>query len=264
MPKPHPKAKPHATTSTTTLPPKVGSTTTTTKTVGNTTTITKTTVVGSTSTSIQQPTTSNALPTASYTIGSSFASSGSSALAAFDALWTTRHETPPMLPVAIETASVPWLPSTTWAVVPEGIPDPANSGRILWFGESTTPDHWLWIPSDTANPPNPKLPVAMADTLQWADDLALNVQGPSGLGGMHPWSAVTGTVTLPQGWSFVSYDGSVNAWVWDPSTHYSPLYYAPWTIWSKSNATNGDHALNQILASSKPLAQTVAVSQPAP
>jgi len=261
-PAPKPKTKSKAQT-TTTLPPKVGSSTTTTTTEGGTTTITKTIIVGQKTTSILQSTTSDALPTANYTLGSSYASSGSSAQSSFNALWASRHETPPALPVPIESAAIPWLSSTTWAVVPEGIPDPANAGTVLWFGESTTPNHWTWIPSDTANPPNPKLPVPFKEELQWADDLALNVPWSGGfLAGSDPWNSITGQVQLPVGWNFTIFDGTMNLFTWDPSTHYSPLYYAPWSIWSNANAKTGAQALNQISASAKSLAKTVFVAQP--
>ena len=244
--------------------PKVGTTTVTKTTTGHTTTITKTTVVGSTSTTILQSTHSDALPVISYTIGQTFASTGATALAAFDALWTVRHRNPPRLPVPMEVITVPWKPATQWAIVPEAIADPAQSGAIFWAGIRTGSRQWTWIPSDTANAPNPHLPLVLRDTLYWAQDLALNAPGPSApLGGNIPWANVTGTVKMPAGWSWVAYGGSINAWAWDPSVKQTSVYYAPWTIWNRSNATTGYRALDQILASGKPLAQTVAVSAPA-
>ena len=228
--------------------PKVGSTTTTTVTRGDVTTITKTTVIGSTSTSTLIPLKSDALPVANYAIGMTFASTGSSPLVAFDSLWTARHHTPPTLPVPLSTIAVPWAKTTQWAIASEAIPDPEQGGDILWAGISTTPDHWTWIPSDTANNPNPHLPLPLKDTLQWAQDLALNGSGPTApMGGNIPWASVTGTVQMPVGWSWASYNGSINAWVWDPSEKYSSLYYAPWTIWNAKNATTGNGVLDQIL-----------------
>jgi len=227
--------------------PKVGSTTTTTVTQGDTTTITKTTVIGSTSTSTLIPLKSDALPVANYAIGLTFASTGSSPLAAFDSLWTSRHHTPPTLPVPLSTINVPWAKTTQWTIVPEAIPDPEAGGNVLWAGVSTTPDHWTWIPSDTANNPNPHLPLPLRDTLQWAQDLALDGPGPNApLGGNIPWNTVTGTVQMPIGWSWASFNGSINLFVWDPSEKYSDLYYAPWTIWSAQNATTGNGSLDQI------------------
>ena len=243
--------------------PKVGSTTTTTVTHGNTTTITKTTVVGSTTTSILTPTpTTPAIPGGKeYTIGMSFPSSGSTATAAFDALWTARHETPPTLPALIQTAAVPWQPGTTWALVPIGLADPSNGGPILWFGQSSTPGKWTWIPTEVASAIPSSLPFAVRQTLQWADDLALNQPGPTNLLGPNAWSAVTGQVQLPVAWSLQAQGSTLNVWVWDPSTHYTPLYYAPWTIWTAQNRSTGHQALDQIAAAPVPPAKAVLTDQ---
>ncbi|MDA8204760.1 MAG: hypothetical protein M0Z36_01730 [Thermaerobacter sp.] len=243
--------------------PKVGSTTITTVTRGNTTTITKTTVVGATNTSILKPQpTTPAIPGGkAYTIGMSFPSSGSTATAAFDALWTARHETPPTLAAPIQTAAVPWQSGTTWALVPIGLPDPSNGGPILWFGESSTAGKWTWIPTDVQSASPANLPLPIRQTLQWADNLAFNIPGPANLLGPHPWSTVTGQVNLPVAWSLQAQGNALNVWVWDPSTHYSPLYFAPQGLWTAANATTGHHALDQIVAVPLPLSKAVRDTQ---
>jgi hypothetical protein len=257
-PKPSPKERPTPKTLPSAQTPKVGSSTTTTKTVGNTTTITKTTIVGSTSTSTLIPLKSDALPVTNYAIGLTFTSIGASPLAAFDRLWTTRHHTPPALPVPLNTITVPWAKGTQWTILPEAIPDPEAGGNIFWAGVSTTPDHWTWIPSDTANNPNPHLPLPLHETMQWAQDLALNGSGPNApMGGNIPWASVTGTVQMPIGWSWASFNGSINLFVWDPSEKYADLYYAPWTIWSAHNATTGNGSLDQITPDHGTLAQVL-------
>ena len=266
-PKPRPKPKTESLQA-----PKVGTTTITKKTVGNTTTITKTTVVGSTTTSILQPTTSHALPTHGYTVGETFPSTGSSALSAFDALWTTRHHTPPPLPVPIQTVAVPWLSGTQWAVIPQAMADPSQGGPILWFGESTKPNQWTWIPDDLAGQIPHILPLPMRDTLQWAVDLAFDMPGPHGLLGPAPWSAVTGTVKMPVGWTLQAIPtggfwpgspGGLTIKAWDPSTQYSPLYFAPVGNWTRTNAATGKAALLEIMHSAVSLRQVLAPPPPA-
>lgn len=88
-------------------PPKVGSTTVTVTHHDGHIHITKTIVVGVQNDNLTKPTISNALPSATYTRGESFASSGSTVTAAFDALWTAKHKTSPHLAAAIQTASGP-------------------------------------------------------------------------------------------------------------------------------------------------------------
>ena len=242
-----------------TQPPNVGQTTTTTVTHGNTTTITKTTVIGSTNTSTLAPTpTTPAIPGGkAYAIGLSFPSGGSNPTNAFDTLWTARHETAPTLAAPIQTAVVPWQSNTTWALVPIALPDPSAGGPILWFGQSMQPNRWTWIPIDVASASPTNLPFAIRQTLQWADDLALNQPGPANLLGPNPWAAVTGQVQLPAAWSIQTQGHTVNVWVWDPSVRYAPRYYAPWAIWSKHNATTGHQALDQIAVA--PVSLTKAV-----
>lgn len=239
--------------------PKVGQTTTTVSHHGGTTTITKTTIVGSTTTSTLAPTPATpAIPgNASYTIGMSFPSSGSTATAAFAALWTAHKETPPTLAAPIQTAAVPWKSGTTWALVPIGLPDPSAGGPILWFGEFSSSGHWTWIPVDVAGAIPTNLPLPVRQTLQWADDLALDVPGPANLLGPNAWSAVTGQVQLPVGWSIQTQRNAVNVWVWDPSTKYSPLYFAPQGQWSAQNQATGHQALSQIVAGPLPISQAV-------
>jgi hypothetical protein len=160
---------------------------------------------------------------------------------------------------------VPWAPHTQWTIDPEAIADPEAGGAIFWAGISTQPDHWTWIPSDTATVPNPALPLPLRDGLQWAMNLALNAPHTAlpGLGGNIPWSTIAGRVGKPVGWSWVAYDGSLNLDVWDPSQTIAHVYDAPWSIWTAANAQTGDHALDQLIANHGPLAAVVHVITPA-
>ncbi len=221
----------------------------------------KTIVVGSTTTSLSKPLLSDALPTAGYTIGETFHSTGASPTAAFDALWTARRKPPPTLAASIQTAAVPWLAHTTWALVPVGLADPSQGGIILWFGQSTAKGHWTWIPVDGAGAIPGNLPYPLRATLQWGDDLATNAPGPSNLLGMHPWASVAGQVQPPAAWSLQTQGATLNVWVWCPSTHYTPLYFAPWGIWTQTNAVNGHQALDQISAAAVALPKAVLANQ---
>lgn len=260
----HPRPKPRRPTPARTRPPiqapKAGSTTTIIRHHGGTETITRTTVIGQTDTStLAAPPTTPGIPgQVAYRAGLSFFSTGSLPAAAFAALWTARHETPPRLAAPIQSVMVPWAHSTTWAVVPVGLPDPAQGGAILWAGVSSQRDQWMWIPDDVAAAVNPALPRPLGQTLQWAEDLALNAPGPANLLGMHSWASVTGQVQAPAGWSVQAIGPTLITTVWDPSTHYTPLYFAPEGIWSAENATTGHHALSQIVAAAVPLPKAVA------
>lgn len=242
--------------------PKVGSTSTTITHHGGATTATiiKSTVVGSTTTStLAPPPATPGIPgQVGYRGGLTFSSTGDSPSVAFAALWRAHREPPPHLAAPIQTVAVPWANGTTWALVPVGLADPAQGGAVLWAGVSSQPHHWVWIPNEVAAAVNPALPFPVRQTLQWAADLALDAPGPANLLGQHSWASVTGQVQPPAGWSIQAVGQTLLIEAWDPSAHYTPLYFAPEGIWTQANATTGHQALGQIVAAAVPLPKAVA------
>lgn len=162
------------------------------------------------------------------------------------------HNPPP--PVAIETEVVPWVKGVTWAIEPMAV------GHTLWFGEQNRPQGlWTWIPSILPGALSKQLPLPIYQALAWAYDLHVGQPGPM-LPGTIAWSAITGKVGEPAGWTMAPIlypnDTMIGLTVWEPSyTGVFSGYYGVETEWNAQNASTGTQALGMLEASTQTMAQ---------
>ena len=171
------------------------------------------------------------------------------------------HQTAPS---NLETLAVPWA-NQTWAIDPIGITSAKNPNPTLWFGEKTGAGPWHWIPSTLPGALSTQLPKPIDAALQWAWDLNQGQAGPD-LGGPVQWSAITGHVGVPQGWTLQTLSAAdsplgrptMTLTVWMLSfTGSFTGYYGVATAWDATNAATGTHGLLGLDAAPGPLTHIV-------
>lgn len=181
---------------------------------------------------------------------------GASATLAVSFQQATHHAAPPNL----ETVAVPWV-DQSWAIDPIGITSTQNPNPTLWFGEKTGTGPWQWIPSTLPGALNPDLPKPIYRALQLAWDLDQGQAGPT-LAGSIQWSAITGHVGMPAGWTMQALSmvdsplgrPTITLTVWMPSfTGSFTGYYGVATAWDVANAVTGDHGLMGLEAHPGPM-----------
>lgn len=179
-----------------------------------------------------------------------------------------QHATHQPVPSDLEAVAVPWAPNQTWAIDPTGITSANNPNPTLWFGETSGTGPWHWIPSTLPGALNPNLPKPVYQALQLAWDLNQGQPGPN-LGGAIQWSAITGHVGMPVGWTMHALSAAdsplgqptVTLTIWMPSyTGSFGGYYGVATAWDAANAPSGTHGLMGLQANLGPLA-TIAHTQ---
>ena len=175
------------------------------------------------------------------------------------------------MPSNLETFTVPWT-NQTWAIDPIGITMAANPNPMLWFGKRVGTGPWRWIPSTLPGALNPALPKPIDAALQLAWDLNQGQAGPN-LGGPVQWSAITGHVGMPAGWTMHGLSAAdsplgqptIVLTIWMRSfTGSFPGFYGVATAWDATNAFTGHHGLLGLEAIPGPLrtiAHTMAPSQ---
>ncbi len=160
---------------------------------------------------------------------------------------TATHQAAPR---DLETVAVSWA-NQTWAIDPIGMTTAQDPNPTLWFGEKTGAGPWHWIPSTLPGALSARLPKPMDAALQWAWDLNQGQLGPD-LGGPVQWSAITGHVGMPQGWTVQRMPATasplgkatITVTVWAPSyTGTFSGFYGVETAWDTTNAATGTHGL---------------------
>lgn len=174
---------------------------------------------------------------------------------------TATHQAAPR---DLETVAVPWA-HQTWAIDPIGITNAQDPNPTLWFGEKTGAGPWHWIPSTLPGALSTQLPKPIDAALQWAWDLNQGQTGPD-LGGPVQWSAITGHVSMPQGWIMQSLSAAasplgkptilVTVWVQSYTGTFSGFYGVD-TAWDTTNAAVGAHGLLGLHAAPGPLTHIV-------
>lgn len=185
-----------------------------------------------------------------------------SMLAAYQAI---SHNPAPSVP--IQTVLDPANSRETWALVPVGIQEPRNTTTTLWFGVQRTPHGpWQWIPSTLPAMLSSALPLPAHQALQLAFDWHDGQTGPDNLPGHVSWSALTGLVTEPVGWSMetLSAQDSPLATATVQITVFQAPYGGPFhglygmvTDWDAHNTPTGTHALDGIWTTTEPLSHAV-------
>ncbi len=167
-------------------------------------------------------------------------------------------------PSDLETLAVPWA-NQTWAIDPIGLTSAKNPNPTLWFGKKTGAGPWQWIPSTLPGALSAQLPKPISAALQWAWDLNQGQVGPD-LGGPVQWSAITGHVGMPQGWTVQMLSAAnsplgrptLTLTVWMQSfTGSFTGYYGVATAWDTTNAATGIHGLLGLDAAPGPLTHIV-------
>lgn len=167
-------------------------------------------------------------------------------------------------PRDLETVAVPCA-HQTWAIDPIGMTSAQDPNPTLWFGEQTGAGPWHWTPSTLPGALSMQLPKPIDAALQWAWDLNQGQAGPD-LGGPVQWSAITGHVGMPQGWTLQTLSAAdsplgrptMTLTVWMPSfTGSFTGYYGVETAWDTTNAATGTHGLLGLDAAPGPLAHIV-------
>ena len=202
-----------------------------------------------------------------YPIPPTVATASGSATASFTA---ATHQAPP---TPLEVVQVPWQQGASWAVEPVGMHMDGNSNATLWFGEQATPQGaWTWIPSTLPGALSTHLPLPIRQALQLGWDLSQRQPGPTTAFGTISWSAITGKVGKPAGWTMVSMpatdspsgSASIGLIVWQHSyTGVFNGYYGLETIWDAQNSVTGTHDFQGFIANPGPLT-TIAQNPPMP
>ncbi len=169
------------------------------------------------------------------------------------------------VPSDLETVTVPWASHQIWVIDPIGITSTNNPNPTLWFGEKIGTDPWQWIPSTLPGALNPALPKPVLQALQWAWDLNQGQAGPP-LDGTIQWSALTGHVGMPAGWTMHALPAAdsplgqptITLTVWMRSyTGSFTGYYGVATAWDARHAATGNHGLMGLQAAPGPLSTLV-------
>ena len=167
-------------------------------------------------------------------------------------------------PSDLEVLAVPWA-HQTWAIDPIGLTSTHTPNPTLWFGEKTGSGPWQWIPSTLPGALSAKLPKPIVAALQWAWDLNQGQAGPT-LGGPVQWSAITGHVGMPRGWTLQALPAAdsplgratIVMTVWAKSyTGTYVGYYGVETVWDATNAATGLRGLMGLETASGRLAAIV-------
>ncbi len=193
------------------------------------------------------------------TPGKHSAQTGSAATTLATSFRNATHQTAPS---DFETLAVPWA-NQTWRIDPIGITSAHNPNPTLWFGERTGAEPWHWIPSTLPGALNPDLPKPIYQALQLAWNLNQGQRGPN-LGGSVQWSAITGHVGTPAGWTMQALPAAgsplgrptiaITVWM-QSSTGSFAGYYGVATAWDAANAVSGNHGLLGLQANPGPLAK---------
>ncbi len=172
-----------------------------------------------------------------------------------------QHATHQPVPSDLEAVTVPWAPNQTWAIDPIGITNTQNPNPTLWFGEKTGAGPWRWIPSTLPGALNPDLPKPIYRALQLAWDLNQGQPGPN-VGGSIQWSAITGHVGMPAGWTMhivAAADSPIGeptialiVWMRSYTGTFSGFYGLN-TLWDVQNAASGRHDLAGLTAAPGPM-----------
>lgn len=172
-----------------------------------------------------------------------------------------QHATHQPVPSDLEAVAVPWAPNQTWAIDPTGITSADNPNPTLWFGEKSGAGPWHWIPSTLPGALNPNLPKPVYQALQLAWDLNQGQPGPN-QGGAIQWSAITGHVGMPVGWTMHALSAAdspfgqpaITLLVWMRSyTGTFSGFYGINTLWDVQNAATGRRGLASLTAAPGPL-----------
>ncbi len=199
--------------------------------------------------------TSAPIPT-SYPVPPQAGQASGSVTTSFQAI---THRAPP---VPLEVASVPWQSGTHWAIEPVGMTMDGNANPTLWFGEQASGGVWHWIPSTLPGALNAHLPIPIRQALQLGWDLSQRQPGPHTAVGNISWSAITGHVGKPGGWTMVpipataspSGSASIGLTIWQHSfTGVFSGFYGLETIWNRHNAATGTHDFEGFIATPGPM-----------
>ena len=200
-----------------------------------------------------------------YPVPPATGTANGSATASFTAI---THQAPPS---PLEVVKVPWQSGARWAIEPVGMKMDGNANVTLWFGQQAKAHGtWTWIPSTLPGALSSKLPIPIHQALQLGWDLSQRQPGPNtGIGNIS-WSAITGKVSKPAGWTMApvaatdSPTGSASVYltVWQQSyTGVFSGFYGLVTIWSAQDASTGTHDFQGFVGAPGPLA-TIAQNPP--
>ncbi len=185
--------------------------------------------------------------------------SGQASGSATASFTTVTHHTPP---VPLEVVTVPWQSGTHWAIEPVGMTMDGNANPTLWFGAQAAGGAWHWIPSTLPGALSAKFPIAIRQALQLGWDLSQHQPGPNPAVGNISWSAITGQVGKPTGWTLVSLSPAnsplgqttLGLTVWQPSyTGRFNGFYGLQTLWDGTNAQTGTHDFEGFVANPGPM-----------
>ena len=200
-----------------------------------------------------------------YPVPPATGTANGSALTSFQ---NVTHQAPPS---PLDVVKVPWQSGARWAIEPVGMHMDGNSNVTLWFGEQAKAHGaWTWIPSTLPGALSAKLPISARQALQLGWDLSQRQPGPNTGVGNISWSALTGQVGKPAGWTMVpmpamdspSGSASVDLTVWQQSyTGVFNGYYGLVTIWSAQNQAAGTHDFQGFVGAPGPLS-TIAQNPP--
>jgi len=174
-------------------------------------------------------------------------------------------------PVPLQIATVPWQPTTQWAVEPMGIHQGGNALVTLWFGEKAGTQAWHWWPTTFPGVPPTALPAPIAQSLTMAYSLHLGESGPTDTVGNITWPSLENEVGSPVAWtlSTVSANDSplfaptVAVTVFDPSrTGTFSGDYGVEAAFDAHNASTGLHGLVGFVSRTGNLASIVASPPP--